>query len=154
MASGGVNKVILIGNLGADPELRYTSGGQAVCDLRLATNESWKDKEGQKQERVEWHRVVFWGKAAEILKQYATKGGKLYVEGRLQTRSWDDKEGQKRYSTEIVGSEFQFLGGKGEGGSQDRGRDSDRDRGRSNDGPPQGDGPPYNAPGPDDDIPF
>src|SRR5215468_6979060 len=113
MAAGGVNKVILIGNLGADPELRYTPSGQAVCDLRLATNESWTDKNGQKQERTEWHRVVMWGKPAEICKQYLTKGQKLYIEGRLQTRSWDDKEGNKRYSTEIVATDFMFLGGGG-----------------------------------------
>ncbi len=111
MAAGGVNKVILIGNLGADPELRYTPGGQAVCDLRLATNESWMDKQGQKQERTEWHRVVMWGKPAEVCKQYLTKGQKVYIEGRLQTRSWDDKEGHKRYSTEIIGTDFMFLGG-------------------------------------------
>jgi single-strand DNA-binding protein len=111
MAAGGVNKVILIGNLGADPELRYTPGGQAVCDIRLATNESWMDKNGQKQERTEWHRVVMWGKPAEICKQYLTKGQKLYIEGRLQTRSWDDKDGNKRYSTEIVANDFMFLGG-------------------------------------------
>jgi len=111
MAAGGVNKVILIGNLGADPELRYTPGGQAVCDIRLATNESWTDKNQQKQERTEWHRVVMWGKPAEICKQYLTKGQKLYIEGRLQTRSWDDKEGNKRYSTEIVATDFMFLGG-------------------------------------------
>lgn len=111
MAAGGVNKVILIGNLGADPELRYTPSGQAVCDLRLATNESWADKNGQKQERTEWHRVVMWGKPAEICKQYLTKGQKLYIEGRLQTRSWDDKDGNKKYSTEIVGTDFMFLGG-------------------------------------------
>ncbi len=103
--------MILIGNLGADPELRYTPGGQAVCDIRLATNESWMDKNGQKQERTEWHRVVMWGKPAEICKQYLAKGQKLYVEGRLQTRSWDDKEGNKRYSTEIVATDFMFLGG-------------------------------------------
>ena len=117
MAAGGVNKVILIGNLGADPELRYTPGGQAVCDIRLATNESWTDKSGQKQERTEWHRVVMWGKPAEICKQYLTKGQKLFIEGRLQTRSWDDKEGNKRYSTEIVATDFMFLGGGGERGA-------------------------------------
>ena len=111
MAGGGVNKVILIGNLGADPELRYTPGGQAVCDIRLATNESWTDKNGQKQERTEWHRVVMWGKPAEICKQYLTKGQKLFIEGRLQTRSWDDKDGNKKYSTEIVATDFMFLGG-------------------------------------------
>ena len=114
---GGVNKVILIGNLGADPELRYTPGGQAVCEMRLATNESWTDKSGQQQERTEWHRVVVWGKPAEICTQYLTKGQKLYVEGRLQTRTWDDKEGNKRYSTEIIGTDFMFLGGGGERGA-------------------------------------
>src|SRR5262249_19274292 len=92
MAAGGGNKVILIGNLGAAPELSYPPKGQAVCDIRLATNESWTDKSGQRQERTEWHRVVFWGKPAEICKQYLTKGQKLYVEGRLQTRTWDDKD--------------------------------------------------------------
>jgi single-strand DNA-binding protein len=116
MAGGGVNKVILIGNVGKDPELRYTPSGQAVCDVRLATNENWTDKQGQKQERTEWHSVVLWGKPAEIVKQYVTKGQKLYVEGRLQTRSWDDKDGKKRYMTEIVAQDFMFLSGRGEGG--------------------------------------
>src|SRR5262245_13447353 len=115
MAAGGVNKVILIGNLGADPELRYTPGGQAVADIRLATNESWTDKNGQKQERTEWHRVVMWGRPAEICKQYLTKGSRLYIEGRLQTRSWDDKDGNKKYMNEIVANDFMFLGGKGGG---------------------------------------
>jgi single-strand DNA-binding protein len=118
MAAGGVNKVILIGNVGKDPELRYTPSGQAVCDLRMATNESWTDKQGQKQERTEWHSVVLWGKPAEIVKQYVTKGQKIFIEGRLQTRSWEDKtDGKKRYSTEIVANDFMFLGGGGrEGG--------------------------------------
>src|SRR5262245_22711638 len=131
MAAGGVNKVILIGNLGADPDLRYTSGGQAVCDLRVATNESWNDKNGQKQERTEWHRVVFWGKPAEIIKQYLSKGRRIYIEGRLQTRSWEDKQGQKRYTTEIVGNDFMFLDGGGEraGAGMGGGRGFDRDPG-------------------------
>src|SRR5689334_6716630 len=102
MAGGGVNKVILIGNLGQDPELRYTPGGAAVANLRIATNEAWTDKNGQKQERTEWHSVVMWGKQAEIVKQYLAKGRQIYIEGRLQTRSWQDKEGNKRYSTEVV----------------------------------------------------
>jgi single-strand DNA-binding protein len=118
MAGGGVNKVILIGNVGKDPELRYTPSGQPVCDLRLATNESWTDKQGQKQERTEWHSVVLWGKPAEIVKQYVTKGQRIYIEGRLQTRSWDDKtDGKKRYMTEIVANDFMFLSGRGEGGA-------------------------------------
>lgn len=108
-----VNKVILIGNLGADPEVRYTPGGQAVCELRMATNESWTDKNGAKQERTEWHRVVVWGKQAENCGKYLSKGRTAYVEGRLQTRQWDDKEGNKRYTTEIVADRVQFLGGGG-----------------------------------------
>jgi single-strand DNA-binding protein len=167
MAGRGVNKVILIGNLGADPELRYTPGGQAVCDIRMATNESWTDKSGQKQERVEWHRVVVWGKMAEVCKQYLTKGQRLYVEGRLQTRSWDDKEGQKRYSTEIIANDFMFLGGagpggeggpRGEGGGRGNyggGRPGASRGGPGGDMPPPDDfgGPPTGG-GPDDDIPF
>jgi single-strand DNA-binding protein len=115
MAGGGVNKVILIGNLGQDPELRYTPNGAAVANLRIATNETWTDKNGQKQERTEWHSVVMWGKQAEIVKQYMAKGRQIYIEGRLQTRQWQDKEGNKRYSTEVVATDFQFLGGGGRG---------------------------------------
>jgi len=155
MAAGGVNKVILIGNLGADPELRYTPGGQAVCDIRLATNEAWTDKNGQKQERTEWHRVVMWGKPAEICKQYLAKGQKLYIEGRLQTRSWDDKEGNKRYSTEIVATDFMFLGGGGErsagaGGFEpraSRGGGGFRGRGGDAGGDEYGGGPPMRSRG-------
>src|SRR5580704_1877738 len=110
----GVNKVIIVGRLGGDPEVRYTPGGQAVAQLSVATSENWKDKEGQKQERTEWHRVVVWGKMAEVVGQHLTKGRQVYVEGRLQTRSWDDKTtGQKRYATEIVAQTVQFLGGAG-----------------------------------------
>src|ERR1700677_614660 len=112
----GVNKVIIVGRLGGDPEVRYTPGGQAVAKLSVATSENWKDKEGQKQERTEWHRVVVWGKMAEVVGQHLTKGRQVYVEGRLQTRSWDDKAtGQKKYSTEIVANTVQFLGGPGDG---------------------------------------
>lgn len=117
MASG-VNKVILVGNLGADPEMRYTASGAGVCELRLATNESWTDKNGQRQERTEWHRIVVWGKRAELCSKYLSKGRQVYVEGRLRTRSWDDKEGNKRYTTEIVANDVQFLGGRGEGGGR------------------------------------
>src|SRR5947209_12446561 len=115
MAGSGVNKVILIGNLGKDPEVRYTPSGQAVANFTIATNENWTDKQGQKQERTEWHRVVVWGKMAEVVGQHLTKGRQVYVEGRLQTRSWDDKtSGQKRYATEIVANTVQFLGGAGQ----------------------------------------
>lgn len=109
--ANGVNKVILIGNLGADPEVRYTSSGGAVGNFSLATNESWTDKNGQKQERTEWHRIVVWGKTAENCGQYLSKGRQAYIEGRLQTRDWMDKEGNKRYTTEVVAQSVRFLGG-------------------------------------------
>ena len=109
-----VNKVILIGNLGRDPELRYTQSGSAVTNFTLATNEKWKDKEGNNQERTEWHRVVVWGKSAENCAQYLQKGRSVYVEGKLQTREWEGKDGNKRYTTEIVAQAVQFLGGRGE----------------------------------------
>ena len=109
-----INKVILIGRLGQDPELKYTPSGQAVSTLSLATSESWVDKGGQKQERTEWHRVVVWGKSAENCSKYLAKGRQIFVEGRLQTRSWD-KDGQKHYTTEIIASTVQFLGSRAEG---------------------------------------
>ena len=109
-----VNKVILIGNLGADPETRYLPNGDAVTNLRLATTESWKDKSGNKQEHTEWHRVSFFGKTAEIVDTYCKKGSPIYVEGRIRTRKWQDKDGQDRYTTEIVGDRMQLLGGGGE----------------------------------------
>lgn len=159
MASG-VNKVILIGHLGADPDMRYTPSGAGVCELRVATSESWKDKNGQRQERTEWHRVVVWGKTAEICAKYLAKGRQVYIEGRIQTRTYDDKEGQKRYITEVIANDVQFLssgrdGGGGGGGGARRGAD---------DGPPPpdpdfggGGGGNYGGGGgggPDDDIPF
>jgi len=153
---GGVNKVILVGHLGADPDMRYTPSGQGVCEMRIATSESWNDKNGQRQERVEWHRIVVWGKRAEVCSKYLSKGRQVYVEGRIQTRSWDDKDGNKRYMTEIIAQDVQFLGG----GGRDGGRDN-----RASDPPPptEGDfaGAYANAAGgggggggPDDDIPF
>ena len=161
--AGGVNKVILVGNLGADPDMRYTPSGQGVCELRLATSESWNDKNGQRQERTEWHRIVVWGKRAEVCSKYLSKGRQIYVEGRIQTRTYDDKDGNKKYMTEIIAADVQFLGGGGRdgadagGGGGGGGRPSGR-----NDGPP----PPNDADfggggfaggsggGPDDDIPF
>ena len=112
MASRGINKVILVGNLGNDPEVRYMPNGNAVANISLATSDSWKDKtSGEQQEKTEWHRVVFFNRLAEIVEQYVKKGSKLYVEGRLQTRSWE-QEGVKRYYTEIVASEMQMLDGR------------------------------------------
>lgn len=108
-----VNKVILIGRLGADVELKYTPSGTAVANFSLATTESWNDKSGQKQERTEWHRIVVWGKLAELCNQYLSKGRQAFVEGALQTRAWEGKDGNKRYTTEINARTVQFLGGAG-----------------------------------------
>jgi single-strand DNA-binding protein len=105
-----VNKTILVGNLGADPELRYTPGGQAVANFNLATNEKWTTKEGVKQERVEWHRIVVWGKPAELCSEYLKKGRQVYIEGRNCTREWTDKDGIKRWSTEVIATNVVFLG--------------------------------------------
>ena len=110
-----VNKVILIGNLGADPETRYLPSGDAVTNIRIATTDTWKDKSGEKQEHTEWHRIAFFGKTAEIAGEYLKKGSPVYVEGRIRTRKWQDKEGQDRYSTEIVADRMQLLGGRGGG---------------------------------------
>ncbi len=120
----GINKVILIGNLGRDPEVRYTSNGSAVANITIATSEKWKDRQtGQDQERTEWHRVVLFGKLGEIAGEYLKKGQQVYVEGRLQTRKWQDQGGQDRYSTEIVASDMQMLGGPRTGGSADFNQD-------------------------------
>jgi single-strand DNA-binding protein len=117
MAGKSVNKVILIGNLGKDPEVKYTPSGTAVAKITLATNERFKDKSGEWQDRTEWHNVVLWQRLAEIAGEYLKKGGKVYIEGRLQTRSWDDKQtNQKKYMTEVVASDLVLLGGRGEGG--------------------------------------
>jgi single-strand DNA-binding protein len=111
----GINKVILIGNLGNDPDIRYTASGSAVANISLATAESWKDKStGDVQERTEWHKVVFFGRLAEIAGEYLKKGSQIYIEGRLQTRKWEDKEGKDRWTTEIVGNEMQMLGRRGD----------------------------------------
>jgi single-strand DNA-binding protein len=111
-----VNKVILVGRLGRDPETRYTSGGQAVANFSVATDESYKDRNGERQKRTEWHKIVVWGKQAEIAQQYLKKGSLVFIEGRIQSREWQDKEGQKRTSFEIVATNFRMLGGRGEGG--------------------------------------
>lgn len=113
----GINKVILVGNLGNDPEVRATAAGARIANISIATTDSWTDKtSGQKQERTEWHRVVFFNRLAEIVEQYLTKGSQVYVEGQLRTRKWQDQNGQDKYTTEIVASEMQMLGGRGGGG--------------------------------------
>jgi single-strand DNA-binding protein len=114
-AQSMLNKVMLIGRLGRDPETRYTSGGQAVANFSVATDETYKDRNGERQKRTEWHKIVVWGKQAEIAQQYLKKGSLIFIEGRIQSREWQDKEGQKRTSFEIVATNFRMLGGRGEG---------------------------------------
>ena len=134
----GVNKVILIGRLGKDPELRYTPGGQPVANFTLATSERWNDKNGQRQEKTEWHNIIVWAKMAELVNKYLKKGSAAYVEGRITTRSWDDRDGNKKYKTEIVASQVQFLSATGEpsGGAPAEGYDTMQDSGsRGSPGP-------------------
>ena len=153
MATRGVNKVILVGNLGQDPEVRYMPNGNAVTNISVATSESWKDKStGADQERTEWHRVVMFRRLAEIAGEYLRKGSKVYIEGKLRTRKWQDQNGQDRWTTEIIADEMQMLGGRGAGGggggSFGGGQQGGGQQGGGN-APPQ--------PGPDDfddDIPF
>lgn len=152
----GINKAILIGNLGRDPEVRYTANGAAIANVAIATTDSWTDKETrEKQERTEWHRVVFFGRLAEIVGEYLKKGSQVYVEGRLQTRKWQDQSGQDRYTTEIVANDMQMLGGRA-GGGADAPRDTSQDGGRAS--RPAGSVDRSAAPAPaddfDDDIPF
>jgi single-strand DNA-binding protein len=156
-----VNKVILVGRLGRDPETRYTGGGQAVANFSVATDETYKDRNGERQKRTEWHKIVVWGKQAEIAQQYLKKGSLIFIEGRIQSREWQDKEGQKRTSFEIVASNFRMLGGRSEGaaaagagggGGASRGAD-DFEPHTGGGEEPMGGG----APGPeisDEDIPF
>lgn len=143
----GVNKVILIGNLGRDPELRYTQSGQPVANFTLATTESWNSKEGGREDRTEWHRIVAWGRTGELCAQYLSKGRTVYIEGRIQTREWENREGQKQRTTEIVAQTVQFLGGP-RGGGAGSGRGGSGGSG----GPSEGPGP--SEPPPGDDIPF
>ncbi len=145
----GVNKVIIVGNLGGDPDTKYMPSGSAVTNLTVATNESWKDKQtGEQKDRTEWHKVAMFGRLAEIAAEYLRKGSQVYIEGKLRTRKWTDKQGNDRYSTEIVADEMQMLGGRGGGGAPAMG------------GPPPSSAPPQGSPGPaggddfDDDIPF
>ncbi len=144
MATRGINKVIVLGNLGKDPEVRYMPSGGQVTNITVATSETWKDKDsGEQKENTEWHRIVFFGKLAEIAGQYLKKGGQVYVEGRLQTRKWQGQDGQDRYTTEIIASEMQMLGGRGgsggSGGGQQESGDHEDD-GYSNTPPARGAG--------------
>jgi single-strand DNA-binding protein len=128
--SKGVNKVILVGNLGQDPEVKYTQDGKAIANISVATTDSWTDKtSGQKQEKTEWHRVVFFNRLAEIVGEYLRKGSSVYVEGALRTRKWQDQSGQDKYTTEIVASEMQMLGGKSEGGQAQQPRQAPQQQG-------------------------
>ncbi len=165
----GINKVILVGNLGADPETRYTANGGAITSIRIATSESWKDKQtGEQQERTEWHRVKFFGRLAEIAGEYLKKGRQVYVEGSLRTDKYTDKDGVERYSTDIIANEMQMLGGPGGGGegagygggggggySRDRGGErSAPSRGAPPSSAPRQSAPPADSGFEDDDIPF
>jgi single-strand DNA-binding protein len=156
-----VNKAILVGRLGRDPETRFTGGGQAVANFSVATDHSYKDRNGERQKKTEWHKIVAWGKLAEIVQKYLKKGSLIYIEGRIETREWQDKEGQKRYSTEIIANEMRMLGGKGDGagsgtggGASRGGDDMEGHHGQSDDsyggGAPSGGGPEIS----DEDIPF
>jgi single-strand DNA-binding protein len=153
-----VNKVILVGRLGKDPETKFTSGGQALATFTMATDSSYKDRSGERQKRTEWHRIKVWGKLAEIVQQYLKKGSLVFIEGRIETREWQDKEGQKRYTTEIVANEMRMLGGRsdgmaaGAGAGGGGGRTDDFDQGGGHSDEPMGgsSGPEIS----DEDIPF
>ena len=155
----GVNKVILVGNLGKDPEVRYTPSGSPVASFSLATTERYNDKSGQRQERTEWHNIIFWNRLAEICQQYLRKGSSIYLEGRIQTRSWDDRDGNKRYTTEIIGNAMQIIGSRGAGAGEDSRPQPDASRPPYT--PPGGPGPAPDQSQPksesipqDDDLPF
>lgn len=156
----GINKVILIGNLGADPEVRYTAGNNAVCNLSVATSESWRDKQtGEMQEKTEWHRVVLFSRLGEIAGEYLKKGSKVYIEGRLQTRKWQGQDGQDRYTTEIVANEMQMLDGRTGAAPMDEGGYARPQRSAQGGGAQRFEsrGPQHDAPGDDvpyDDVPF
>lgn len=143
----GINKTITVGNLGQDPEMRYTAAGAAIANITVATSESWKDKKtGEQQEKTEWHRIVFFNRLAEIAGEYLKKGSQVYVEGKLQTRKWQDKEGNDRYTTEIVGDQMQMLGSRGQSGNHAPQQQQGSGQAPQNDSAP--------APDFDDDIPF
>lgn len=146
----GINKVIVVGNLGQDPDTRYMPSGSAVTNITVATNESWKDKQtGEQKDRTEWHKVAMFGRLAEIAAEYLRKGSQVYIEGKLRTRKWQDKDGKDRYTTEIVADEMQMLGGRGGAGGSAPMRDDRPPQGAPSSPPPQGSSDDF-----DDDIPF
>jgi len=149
-----VNKVILVGNLGRDPETRYTAGGDPITNVSIATTDTWKDKAGEKQEKTEWHRVAFFGKLAEIAGEYLKKGSQVYVEGRLQTRKWQDKDGQDKYTTEIVADRMQMLGSRAGAGAGASTGEPPPDRERASSGGKPSAPAKKNVDDLDDDIPF
>ncbi len=140
-----INKVILVGNLGADPEIRYTQGGTPVANFNIATTESWRNQDGGKEEHTEWHKIVVWRKLAEICGEYLSKGSKIYLEGRIRTRKWQDRDGNDRYTTEIEARDIQFLSTRGGGTGGSTGSSQGQDQGQSYSEPPPGVG---------DDVPF
>lgn len=144
----GINKVILVGNLGNDPEVRYSQSGSAITTISVATSESWKDKEGVQQERTEWHRVKAFGRLAEIMGEYLKKGAQVYIEGSLRTEKYTDKAGVEKYATDVIADEMQMLGGKGDGGQKSE--RSERPARGQRSAPPAGGDDPF----PDSDIPF
>lgn len=152
----GVNKAIIVGNLGKDPEVRYSANGAAIANITVATSEQWKDKNtGENQERAEWHRIVFFGRLAEVVSEYLKKGSQVYVEGSIRTRKWQDQSGQDRYTTEIVANEMQMLGSRGDGASRGQSSESQAPRGPSAPRPQRQAAPPSDGfDDLDDDIPF
>ncbi len=151
----GVNKAIVVGNLGRDPEVRYSANGNAIANATVATTDSWRDKQtGDRQEKTEWHRVVFFGRLAEIAGEYLRKGSQVYIEGRLQTRKWEDQNGQERYTTEIVANDMQMLGSRGAGVDASGGRDSGSGGSASGGGSSPAGQPGTGEMDLDDDIPF
>lgn len=148
----GINKVIIVGNLGGDPDTRYMPSGSAVTNMTVATNESWKDKAtGEQKDRTEWHKVAMFGRLAEIAAEYLRKGSQVYIEGKLRTRKWQDKDGHERYTTEVIADEMQMLGSRGGAGGGGAGGGGHQQR---SDGPPPSPPPQGSADGFDDDIPF
>lgn len=155
MASRGINKVILVGNIGQDPETRYTPSGSAITRISVATSETWKDKQsGQSQERTEWHRVVFFNRLAEIAGEYLRKGGKVYIEGALRTNKWQDQQGQERYTTEIIANEMQMLDSRSAGADQSQAQQGSYSAPARNTPPASSQAPEPSFDNFDDDIPF